>query len=70
MEVANLFLYTVEPRYNGPHYYGLLLQWTRLLHRTPTPSTVSYTHLDVYKRQVYISDHSTVVKAVAVSRKK
>ena len=31
---------------------------------------VSYTHLDVYKRQVYVSDHSTVVKAEAVSRKK
>ena len=32
--------------------------------------SVSYTHLDVYKRQVYVSDHSTVVKAEAVSRKK
>ena len=31
---------------------------------------VSYTHLDVYKRQVYGSDHSTVVKAKAISGKK
>ena len=32
---------------------------------------VSYTHLDVYKRQVvYVSDHSTVVKAEAISGKK
>ena len=36
-----------------------------------SPIAVSYTHLDVYKRQVvvYVSDHSTVVKAEAITGK-
>ena len=42
-----------------------------VLHTALNCRAVSYTHLDVYKRQVvYVSDHSTVVKAEAISRKK
>ena len=66
--------------------YGPSLDKHLLLHKRMVYA-VSYTHLDVYKRQVpstaiisenrvrkrevvYVSDHSTVVKAEAISRKK